>query len=321
MNESVLKNTQQFNINRSVSDLLKIISALLVMFSHYFNLKVQAGFELNAFEWCIRSQGGNVGVAVFFFLSGYGLVSSEMKSHLTLTQFFKRRFCKIYLPVLLITAIWLPISYRITPPHSYSLIISDLLWSFKDPVLWFIKSLILLYGSFYLSTLYLKKNQTLSLTVLWTGTVITCIISFFSNGTFGLNSISGIPLFSVGVLTALWQSRKFMKLHPALVALFISFIAVSLTMSFFPRFFPNLVHVIADYAVVATIIIVLSKWQPVVKIPALFSLITFDIYLVHFKVLTVMKDVTPTMPIAIFIIATLLFSLSIYFLRTKLIKI
>ena len=86
------------------------------MFSHYFNLKAQAGFELNAFEWCIRSQGGNVGVAVFFFLSGYGLMSSELKGHLSASQFFKRRFCKIYIPVLLITAIWIPISYKLTPP-------------------------------------------------------------------------------------------------------------------------------------------------------------------------------------------------------------
>ena len=312
---------RSFSIPRGSSDLLKIISALLVMFSHYFNLKAQAGFELNAFEWCIRSQGGNVGVAVFFFLSGYGLMSSEMKSHLSAMQFFKRRFCKIYFPVLLVTAIWLPISYRITHPHSYILIIRDLLWGFRDTVLWFIKSLILLYGSFYLSTLFLKKNKTLSLTVLWTGTVVTCIISYFSNGTFGLNSISGIPLFAVGVLTSLWSSRKLMRLHPALIALLASFIAVSFTMSFFPRFVPNLAHVIADYAVVATIIMVFSRWQPVIKIPALFSLITFDIYLVHFKVLTVMKEVTPTLPIAIFIIATLLLSLSLYLLRTKLIKI
>lgn len=157
--------------------------------------------------------------------------------------------------------------------------------------------------------------------MLWSGTVITCIISYFSNGTFGLNSISGIPLFAVGVVSALWSLRKFMGIHPAFVALFFSFIAISLTMSFFPRFIPNLAHVIADYAVVSTIIVVFSKWQPAIKVPTLFSLITFDIYLVHFKVLTVMKQVTPTLPIAIFVIATLLFSLSLYFLRTKLIKL
>lgn len=48
---------RSFSIPRGSSDLLKIISALLVMFSHYFNLKAQAGFELNAFEWCIDHKG------------------------------------------------------------------------------------------------------------------------------------------------------------------------------------------------------------------------------------------------------------------------
>lgn len=316
-----VKKSSELIITKGASDLMKVVSALLVMFSHYYNLKAQTGYPLNPFELCLRSQGGNIGVAVFFFLSGYGLMMSEMKSHLSAMQFLKRRICKIYLPVLLVTALWLPVSYKITPPHSYSLILNDLFWGFKDPVLWFIKSLILLYGTFYLSTIFLRKNRTYGVLILWCGTIITCIISYFSNGAFGLNSISGIPLFAVGVLTALWKSRKFIRMHPALIALLVSFIAVSLTMSFFPRFIPNLAHVLADYAVVATIIIIFSKWQPNIKIPALFSLITFDIYLVHFKVLTVMKEVTPTLPITIFIIATLLFSLSLYFLRTKLIKI
>lgn len=97
--------------------------------------------------------------------------------------------------------------------------------------------------------------------------------------------------------------------------------AVSLVMYNFPRFIPNLVHVIADYLTIAAIIIICTNWHVSIKIPTIFSLITFDIYLVHFKVLTVMKEVTPTLPIVIFIIATLLFSLSLYFLRTKLIKL
>lgn len=106
-----------FAIDKGTSDFLKIISALLVMFSHLFAVKSQVGYSLNPLEWCIRSQGGNIGVAIFFFLSGYGLMKSEMKSHLSFGMFFRKRFCKIYLPVLLVTAIWLPISYDITPPR------------------------------------------------------------------------------------------------------------------------------------------------------------------------------------------------------------
>ena len=102
------------SINRGVSDLLKIISAVLVMFSHYYNLKAQAGYALNPIELVLRSQGGNVGVAIFFFLSGYGLMMSELKRHLNFKEFLKKRFLKVYLPVLLVTMIWIPIYYSIT---------------------------------------------------------------------------------------------------------------------------------------------------------------------------------------------------------------
>lgn len=310
-----------FQISRGASDLLKIVSAILVMFSHYFNLKAQVGFELNPFEWCVRSQGGNIGVGVFFFLSGYGLMMSEMKSHLPLKMFFRRRFCKIYLPVVLVTALWLPITYRITPPDTYWLIIRDLVIGFNDPVLWFIKSLILLYAVFWLSTVFIDKSNTIYFIVLCGGTVAVCFFSYYTNGNFGLNSISGLPLFSIGVVTALWSSKVFKGLHPAIIPLVLSFAAVSLVMSFYPRFVANLAHVIADYAVVATIIIVFSRWQPSIRIPAILSLITFDIYLIHFKVLVVMKEVTPTLPISLFIAVTVSFSIALYCLRTKLIKI
>ena len=86
---------------------------MLVMFSHYFNIKASMGAALNPVEWLVRSQGGNIGVAIFFFLSGYGLMMSEIKSHLAFGQYFRRRFLKVYLPVVLVTAIWLPISYNL----------------------------------------------------------------------------------------------------------------------------------------------------------------------------------------------------------------
>lgn len=63
----------------------------------------------------------------------------------------------------------------------------------------------------------------MALSILWIGTVITCVISYFTNVAFGLNSIPGIPLFAVGVVSALWPSLRFFKLHPALLALLLCF--------------------------------------------------------------------------------------------------
>lgn len=110
------ENKSALIIDKGVSDFFKILSALIVMLGHYFAIKAQMGYDLNFIERCIRSQGGNIGVAIFFFLSGYGLMMSEMKSHLLLSQFFKKRFCKIYLPIILVTALWMPLGYNLTPP-------------------------------------------------------------------------------------------------------------------------------------------------------------------------------------------------------------
>lgn len=84
----------------------------------------------------------------------------------------------------------------------------------------------------------------MALSILWIGTVITCVISYFTNVAFGLNSIPGIPLFAVGVVSALWPSLRFFKLHPALLALLLCFVSLSFLMSFFSRFIPNMAHVI-----------------------------------------------------------------------------
>lgn len=207
------------------------------------------------------------------------------------------------------------------PPLYKSQYIRDLIIGFRDPVLWFIKSLLLLYTVFYLATIFIRKSKILPLIILWIGTIGVCIVSYYTNGDFGLNSISGIPLFAVGVVAALWSSNGSKRFHPALIPLVLSFGAISLLMWWHPRFIPNLVHLIADYSTIAAILIVFCNWSPSIKMPAVISLMTFDIYLVHYKVLTVMKEYEPPMSIVLFLVATALLSLSFYFLRTKLIKL
>ena len=52
-------------------------------------------------------------VAVFFFLSGFGLMESEQKAHLDLKSFVRRRLMKIYLPVVLVSCLWLSLLYAL----------------------------------------------------------------------------------------------------------------------------------------------------------------------------------------------------------------
>lgn len=311
-----------FNLNKGVSDILKVISALLVMLSHYCNLKAQTGAVLNPIEWALRSQGGNIGVAIFFFLSGYGLMCSELNAHICLWKFIKRRILKIYLPVVLVTALWLPIAYNITPPHNNSLIVRDLIWGFRDPVLWFIKVLIILYVGFFLFSLILRIKKTgYAIIVLFLSILGACFFSFYTNGSFGINSISGIPLFGVGVISALYPLRVYKGLHISIIPLVACFMCVSLFMSFYPRFIANVVHVAADYVTVGIIILFFTHFSFSFKVPVILALLTFDIYLVHFKILEVMTSTMGYIPLLGFIVVTVMISVIFFDLRKYLIRL
>ena len=101
-------------LSKNTCDVIKFFSALLVISAHAASAAL--GPVYNSHHWFFyltATQNGYLGVAIFFFLSGYGLMESEAKSHLGLKTFFRRRFLKIYLPVLLVTALWLPIRVQI----------------------------------------------------------------------------------------------------------------------------------------------------------------------------------------------------------------
>jgi len=80
------------------------------MLHHYSQYVCANGLSDSFIYKALSMQGGYFGVAIFFFLSGYGLMESESKSHLKLTDFIRRRILKVYLPILLVSGIWLLVS-------------------------------------------------------------------------------------------------------------------------------------------------------------------------------------------------------------------
>lgn len=280
-----------FYLSKDISGLLKLVSAFVVVLTHYLRMKALAGHELNWFEWLVRSQG-HVAVAVFFFLSGYGLMSSELREHLSLSQFFRRRFCKIYLPVVAVTVLWLPLLLRYNEaPGSVWAFCRLLLWDFGDSVMWFMKNLLVLYAGFAVFAYFLHAGKRVATFVVFCAMMLaTGVQSYYCNGDFWIHSLSGIPLFAVGVVAALYRDRYFMGLHVAFVPLLLGLLSVLAIMWFYPRFIPNSVHTLADFMCVGTILVVFSRYRPSVKVLPVLSMLTFDVYLVHFKVLVVMTE-------------------------------
>lgn len=80
---------------------------MMVMMHHYSQYVCANHLSDSLIFKILSYQGGYLGVAIFFLLSGYGLMESDQKQHLQLGKFFKRRFLKIYLPVLAVTLLWI----------------------------------------------------------------------------------------------------------------------------------------------------------------------------------------------------------------------
>lgn len=118
--------TRSIVLPKGTCDVIKFVAALLVVTSHIGTIAL--GPAYNSTHWSfylLATQNGYIGVALFFFFSGFGLMESETRSHLSLGQFFKRRFLKIYFPVLLITGLWLliaPAGLMNNEPVIYSLV-------------------------------------------------------------------------------------------------------------------------------------------------------------------------------------------------------
>lgn len=71
----------------------------------------------------------------------------------------------------------------------------------------------------------------------------------------------------------------------------------------------------------AVLICVLSLKRIDIKIPSLLALLSFDIYLIHNKVLLSMKDNCDYVELISFVVITLLATSLFYLLRSRLLKV
>ena len=270
-------------LSKRTCDLVKFISALLVLSSHVGS--VALGKQYASTHWMfyvMATQNGYIGVAIFFFLSGYGLMESNKKSHLTLSDFISRRLMKIYLPVVLVSAIWIIIAPPYVLPISCKSIFYRLLWGFADPVMWFIRVLIPLYIAFYLFTVLDNKiRTTVPVWILLTVCVVYSILSICYNDNIIHHSV---PMFALGVMTSYYKDKGTL-----LCVLLICGCGVPIGLSAFLTSHPltGFIHCYFDYILIALMVLVMSKYRINKGLPTLLTTIIFDIYLVHFKLLEI----------------------------------
>ena len=308
----------ELRIDKQLSSLVKFFAALTVALHHYSQYVCANDLSECIIYKLFSFQGGFLAVGVFFFLSGYGLMESEKKNHLSPSAFLKKRLFRVYLPVLLVTILWLPIkSYIQGEPFLTGGVIYKLLWGFEDGVLWFVKVLLVLYLCFGIfGWIRARSGHTVSILCLnlLTAAAIAVTLLILRMGDF---TIISIPLFTVGVISSLYNKGETQKTFAYLGAWCAGIICLLILLSGVSTL---LIHALINYVTIFVAIFLLVKF-PIKKnlvVPFVVGDISFDIYLVHNKALMTLKVLLPVVPLYYFVglsaVATILF----YLIRKKL---
>lgn len=297
------------------TNLMKFVACILVSLHHYSNYYSNLGNDINIFYKLLSYQGGYLGVAIFFFLSGYGLMESHQSKSLSFLVFIKHRVLKIYKPVLFITICW--ILLLIATGHyeyiSLEILIYDLFYGFKDSVLWFIHVLMILYIMFGIYTyIYPKYCNKTSVAILIILTTVVTIITISTESYY--KSIS-VPAFSVGILLSQYSSIiKIFFINKYSLSIWI------ITISSLILFRDNtlFVHAWINYCSILIIIHLFSLISiRLAKLPD-FSFLSYDIYLVHNKIILLCITIGVNLQVWEFIIAVSLLSILTYSCRKHL---
>lgn len=314
----IIKNNTSGTIvlDRNVTDLIRFLSCIMIALHHFSQYMCVQGTGSLIYKF-FSSQGGWLGVAIFFFLSGYGLMKSDQKKHLDTIPFIKRRLLKVYLPAVVVSFIWSLYKYINKPELDINIIQGILgLYKFNDGVLWFIRAIICLYAFFYLySILRLRcPNTRCRYAILSFITIIsTCVLYYFKIAPYTVHALS-VPFFFIGMSLADFPEQYHaivQRKYP--VILMLSCITI---MAILFRHNAIFVHASIDYLAIISGITVFSCYNISSKrMPSWLSEYSFDIYLVHYKALNVLKPLFVVVPLWAFTALTLVFSFLFFCLR------
>lgn len=303
-------------IDHGLTDLLKSISCIMVALSHYSGYVLANGVSTNIIYKVIAANGGYIGVAVFFFLSGYGLMMSDMKHHLELFEFCKRRLSRTWLPAVMVSFIWLGISIIFNETllcnQHYFL---GVIWWFNDEVMWFVRTIIVMYLFFYLFRVISKNTSRIEPLILITiGAFATPLVRWMDLG----DPIS-VPLFFIGIAIARWQNMA-VKLFKARWFI-LTVIIVILSVAYIGRTDNRVLHGAINYMCITGMVSLLASIKiSITSLPKWISTCSYDVYLVHYKTHLFILNYMPVDTLGLFLGGTIL-STTIFHKLRKLMRI
>jgi len=263
---------------------------LSIVFGHigYFLL------EDTTFLYPLSVMAG-VGVNLFLFLSGFGLASSELKKSLSPRQFYQRRLSKIYPALWLSIALWLILDYWLSQrTYSASEILSSFLGFFPradldaniNSVLWYVTFILGYYLIFPLTQF--KKHPVVAIFVLtllsYLVTVVSLPVNVDVQHLYKLHWLA----FPLGLTFALVVQKILFR--PNLVIRYFV-LTVSLLVFGYTAIHSNVgadpwLEQLTSLVTTTSLILIFSVGRLNFRLFQLFGLLSYEIYLLHWPILS-----------------------------------
>lgn len=306
---------QGFVLDRGLTDLLKFISAIMIAIGHYS--AVVSDMSNNPIYHVLPQFTGYVGVAIFFFLSGYGLMMSEKKKHLDLLRFLKKRLSKVYLPVVMVTLIWQIVIW----PEGQGLsfvprALYNIFWGFSDGILWFVKVIVGCYVAFYIyASLKMLTGGGKFLSLILITAILYALVYLLGAD---WEAIS-VPLFSLGIIVADFNKECFYLVRSWRLLLFVAII--TLLMLELYQLHGNLyIHSLINWYVILFLLVICAEFPISIKLPSWMGECSYDIYITHYKVIYYLTPIMGYIGLSHFLVGALITTAASFSLR-KLLKI
>lgn len=192
-------------------------------------------------------------------------------------------------------------------------ILKDLCWGWKDGVLWYVKVLFILYVLFYIYTeiRILRPNYKVVCVILF-----TFLAYFITYKLFPVFCTISVPLFFIGVLLAEYSDaicQFFHKWWSYLLGLVLFTVIIGIG-----RHQAMVYHAMFNYILIFIALAFLSYYSVnISNVPKWMGNFSFDVYLVHNKVLTIYKTCWPVAELSpwLFLIASFIASFIFYRIR------
>jgi peptidoglycan/LPS O-acetylase OafA/YrhL len=317
-----------FNLSKEVSTCLKGVSCLLIVLHHWCSGLSGVGYD-NILVKLLTQAGGVTGVAIFFFLSSYGLTRSQLVKKDSISSFFTKRLTKVYIPLVLTNVLWLVLRYSgqsFVQSFLQILNIGDLL----DLATWFCNVIIACYVIFYVSNRLKKDWMKILVNWILILSLAVALVAYFPYRPCYVYSLVAFPL---GGMVAILQDK--MNMTKLMMITFFPVVAFFGAMAMFCTAYKT--HLLATLycsAVILCLMLILVELRNnrkslifelvySLKKPASFiGLYSYEIYLLHNKFLMLHSDyhVTVWYPLT-FMVTVIPLSVFLFFVDKRLSKL